>query len=86
MVGVPGRTAMANRSFREIFGLRMADFCERNGMTQMQLAQACNLNPSTISKIEAGRSLPSLMNCMLICRVLGIKLDQLVGGMTNGDR
>ncbi len=51
------------------------------GLAQGELAKAVGCSQSNISQIESGRSSPSV-DCLLdMARVLGVSVEQLVGGV-----
>ncbi len=47
------------------------------GMTQVELAQAVNVNKSMIGLIETGRKLPSLMLAVDIAKTLGCTVEEM---------
>ncbi|HMM22134.1 MAG TPA: helix-turn-helix transcriptional regulator [Selenomonadales bacterium] len=56
------------------YGSRLKHFREQNGMSANALAKKVDLDPTTIYKIEANDSKPSLGSLERICQVLGITL------------
>ncbi len=59
-----------------IFRLR-----EKKRLTQEQLCLLCDINRSYFSKIEKGMANPSLKILNKICRILRIKICDLLRGM-----
>lgn len=57
-------------------GSRVRILRESKGLSARQLAEAASLDPTQISKIENGKSTPSLQALERICNVLGIKLSE----------
>lgn len=57
-------------------GARVRILRESKGLSARQLAEAASLDPTQISKIENGKSTPSLQALERICNVLGIKLSE----------
>jgi transcriptional regulator with XRE-family HTH domain len=47
----------------------------RNAKNRSELARACNVTPSIIAHIAAGRRLPSLDLACKLARATGMKLD-----------
>lgn len=48
-------------------------------MTQVELAELCEVRQSTIAMIESGTNTPSIKLAKKICRVLHCTLEDLVG-------
>ena len=67
--------------FRYAFGGRVRDLRRAACMTQVQLAQAWNSNPVTISKIENGRMNPGVWGLPALAKALGATLTDLVDGL-----
>lgn len=57
-------------------GSRIKALREAKGLSARQLAKAASLDPTQISKIENGKSTPSLQALTRICNVLEIKLSE----------
>jgi len=54
---------------------------EKRRLTQEQLALLCDIDRSYLSKIEKGRTNPSVKILNKICRVLKIKIGNLLKGL-----
>ena len=61
-------------------------FCERfslelksNGITQKELAQKLNVDPSNITNWKKGLNFPSLEMFYQLCKVLDVSADYLLG-------
>lgn len=52
----------------------------RKGYTQDSLAAAINVSPQAISKWERGQTMPDISLLIPLSRILGIGVDQLLGG------
>jgi FMN phosphatase YigB (HAD superfamily)/DNA-binding XRE family transcriptional regulator len=64
-------------------GKRLQDARRSAGITQQQLCQKAGLSYSTLAKIERGAiKSPSIFTIGQIASVLGLTLDELVGGST----
>lgn len=48
------------------------------GLTQVELAEKCNIRQTTLSSIENGKAEGSIKLAKKICLVLGCKLDDLI--------
>ncbi len=57
---------------------------ERNGMTQLELAQECDISQQQISKIERQRSTPSVQLAFLLAKALDCTIDELFAGDGKG--
>ena len=55
------------------------------GISQNALANALSISPQSVSKWECGTSVPDIGNLCMICDVLGVSLDLLLGN-TNNDK
>lgn len=58
-------------------GENIKNIRKKAGMTQIELAQAVNVNKSMIGLIETGRKLPSLMLAIDIAKTLGCTVDDM---------
>ena len=48
------------------------------GLTQAQCAEKVGIDPKTWGFWESGKSLPKIDKAMKICKLLGIKLSELI--------
>ncbi len=69
-----------------IVGSRIRDARLQRRLTLDELARACELNKSTLSKIENGRQIPNLPTLAVLSRYLDIGLDELVRGAEGTER
>ena len=53
---------------------------KKQGLTQLQLAQALNVTDKAISKWETGKGLPDAASMLPLCEVLGITVNDLLSG------
>ena len=58
---------------------RLAEFRLRAGLSQEELAQRVNVSPWTIDEWERGVSSPNADQLLLLARVYGVSLDELLG-------
>jgi FMN phosphatase YigB (HAD superfamily)/DNA-binding XRE family transcriptional regulator len=64
-------------------GSRLQQVRREKGLTQQELCQKSNLSYSTLAKIERGAiKSPSIFTIQSIAAVLGVSLDELLGGVT----
>lgn len=52
---------------------------DQRGLTQVELAERSELQPSAISHFETGRRTPSLANLIALCDALKVSADSLLG-------
>lgn len=48
------------------------------GFTREQLAEKADVNPQTIYKIETGQTQPRVINFVVLCYVLGLKIEDFI--------
>lgn len=65
-------------------GRRVARYREAVGLTQAQLAELVEVHQETISRIENGRRLPSVVTIERIAKSLEIELHELFRATTPG--
>ena len=51
---------------------------ESKGITQQDLAAACDFEKANMSRLEAGRTNPTIFTLFKICQALEISLSELV--------
>ncbi|WP_195543442.1 helix-turn-helix domain-containing protein [Massiliimalia timonensis] len=61
------------------FGKRIRDARENKGLTQKQLADLCNVSPTTVVSYEKGQKLPNIEIAYSLAYALGISIDGLCG-------
>ncbi len=69
---------MKNIQLQKIIGERIREIRESKGITQQDLAAACNIEKSNISRIEAGRTNFTISTLYKISVALEVKLIDLV--------
>lgn len=67
-----------NNSVKSIVARNLADLRMKNGMTQLQLAEALNYSDKAVSKWERGESLPDLEVLIRIAEIYEVDLDYLI--------
>lgn len=65
----------------EKLGLRIRSLRKESGLTQIELAFRCGMEPSNLNRIEAGRTNPTVRSLSLIANGLGVKLSTLFEGL-----
>ena len=61
----------------ELFGRRLATLRRCAGLTQSDVAVACNVTVQVVSKWECGRSCPDILMLEDIAAVLGVPIQEL---------
>jgi transcriptional regulator with XRE-family HTH domain len=59
-------------------GNRIRELREAKGVSQQNLAAACNFEKANLSRIEAGRTNPTISTLYRISQALGITISELV--------
>lgn len=59
-------------------GERIRVIRESKGITQQDLAAACNFEKSNMSRIEAGRTNPTISTLYKLSQALGVTISELV--------
>ena len=72
-----------NNSIKSIVARNLADLRMKNGMTQLQLAEALNYSDKAVSKWERGESLPDLEVLIRIAEIYEVDLDYLISADHN---
>jgi len=65
----------------EKLGQTIRTLRKERGLTQIELAYRCNMEPSNLNRIEAGRTNPTVRSLTLIANGLEVKLSTLFEGM-----
>lgn len=63
---------------------KLRELRKAKGMTQFALADKANVARSVIARFETGRTVMSTKNLNNICRVLGCRMDDVLGEGTDG--
>lgn len=61
----------------EVFGIKVKTARLEKGLTQQDLARIVEVTPESISYYEAGKKKPSFDKIKTICRVLGLRLEEI---------
>jgi transcriptional regulator with XRE-family HTH domain len=69
---------MKKEEIQKIVGNRIRLLRESKGVSQQVLAAICNFEKGNMSRIEAGRTNPTLTTLYKISQALGIKITDLV--------
>jgi transcriptional regulator with XRE-family HTH domain len=59
-------------------GNRIRELREAKGISQQNLAAVCNFEKANLSRIEAGRTNPTISTLYRISQALGITISELV--------
>ena len=55
-------------------------FRKKQGLSQIELAEALEVSRQTVSKWETGVALPSAENLLALSRLYGVPVDELLTG------
>lgn len=69
---------MKKEQLQKIIGNRIKMLRESKGISQQVLAAMCNFEKGNLSRIEAGRTNPTLMTLYKISQALEIKVTDLI--------
>jgi len=69
---------MKKEQLQKIIGNRIKMLRESKGISQQILAAMCNFEKGNLSRIEAGRTNPTLMTLYKISQALEIKVTDLI--------
>jgi transcriptional regulator with XRE-family HTH domain len=69
---------MTEKELLEKLGKRIRYLREQKGVSQQMLASVCDFEKSNMSRIEAGRTNPTLLTLHKISRALNIEIKELV--------
>jgi len=58
--------------------IKIKEFRNQKGITQVELAEKMSITQSTLSKYERGEKTPSLERTIEIASILGITVDELI--------
>lgn len=53
----------------------------RKNVSAQELASRCNFEKSTMSRLEAGNTNPTVYTLYKISQALGVKMEEIVGGL-----
>lgn len=62
-----------------MFAENLRFFRRREGMTQEDIAKACGVCQQSVAQWERGRTYPNLPKLLILCDVLHISADELLG-------
>ena len=72
---------MESNEVLKSLGLRIRNLRKERGLTQIELAYRCNMEPSNLNRIEAGSTNPKVSSLTLVANGLGLKLVNLFEGL-----
>lgn len=61
----------------ERIAARIKELRSMRGLTVQELAYRCDMERSNLSRIEAGRTNPTLRTLCTLCNALGVELEDL---------
>ena len=68
---------MAEKKFLITIGKKIKQYRQRNNMTQNDLAIECNFEKATMSRIESGKSNPTVRTLVEISNALDVHISDL---------
>lgn len=75
----------AERLARQLFGARLAEARQRQGLTQTALAAELGLEQDQLSRYERGIHVPKLLTLLQLRKRLAVTLDHLIAGSEAGE-
>jgi transcriptional regulator with XRE-family HTH domain len=69
---------MTDKKFLSDVGQRIREVRYKKAWTQQQLANKCNFQKASLSRIEAGKTNPTLLTLRKICMALKTDFSQLL--------
>ena len=70
---------MNGSSSQSVFGARLKEAREQQGLSQAELGERAGMQPSAIAHFEANRRKPSFENVRRLATSLGVSSDYLLG-------
>jgi len=70
-----------DKTFLQELGYRIREKRLAHGLTQADLAEKCNLHRTFIGSVERGERNISILNLLLIAKVLRVSLAELLHGL-----
>lgn len=80
------RSAKGRPTIEDDIGRRLRAHREQRKLSLRELARRLGISPSAISQFETGKARPSVGTLYAIVTELGISLDELFSGISNGSR
>lgn len=68
-----------NNNLQESIRKRLVEAIKTSGMTQTEIAKKANISNSTLSDYIHKKKLPSIETFALLCEVLDISADEILG-------
>jgi transcriptional regulator with XRE-family HTH domain len=69
---------MAKLDYLQKIGVRIKTLRKKRGMTQQELAFLCNFEKSNMSRIEKGKTNPTILTLQKISKALKVPLEDLL--------
>jgi transcriptional regulator with XRE-family HTH domain len=66
-------------TLKEVLGPNIREARERLGLSQARLAELVEMSPEVMGRMERKKVLPRLERFVLLCRILGVRPDQMLG-------
>jgi transcriptional regulator with XRE-family HTH domain len=65
------------KTTKELLGARIKELRKARGLSQEQLSEKINIDPKHLSRIEVGKSYPSLDTAEKLAKALGVEIKDL---------
>ena len=72
---------MTKEELQIIIGNNIKKARKRKNVSAQELASRCNFEKSTMSRLEAGNTNPTILTLYKISQALGIKMEEIVEGI-----
>jgi transcriptional regulator with XRE-family HTH domain len=69
---------MAKLDYLQKIGVRIKTLRKKKGMTQQELAFLCNFEKSNMSRIEKGKTNPTILTLQKISKALKVPIEDLL--------
>lgn len=69
---------MAKLDYLQKIGVRIKTLRKKRGMTQQELAFLCNFEKSNMSRIEKGKTNPTILTLQKISKALKVPIEDLI--------
>lgn len=69
---------VTQEELQKLIGRNIRDIRERKGMSAQELASDCNFEKSNMSRLESGKTNPTIWTLYKISQILEVSLEELV--------
>ena len=72
---------MTKKELQTIIGKKIKEARNRKNMSAQELASRCNFEKSSMSRLEAGNTNPTIYTLYKISQALGVKMEEIMEGL-----